>query len=422
MHRSVIAAALFVVLFAGADWARFRGPEGSGVSSDTGVPTTWSADENVVWKTPLPGFGGSSPIVVGDRIFLTCYSGYGLDTDKPGEQQTLKLHLLAIDRKSGEIVWDQTSDPLLPETPYDGGRVELHGYASNTPVSDGEALYVFFGKSGVMKYSLDGQQLWHVSVGTAIDQHNWGSGASPILYKDLVIVNASCESQSVRALKKDSGEEVWRVGEIVDSWSTPLVVETEDSGEELVVVERFKVLGIDPAKGETLWFCNKESDYICPSVIAHQGIAYAINSRFKAAILAIRTGGRGDVTSSHLVWQKTGWTTRVSTPVYHDGHLYAMDFAGNASCLNAATGDEVYRERLDISGGGDKIYSSLVAADGKLFGVTRLDGTVVLDLSPQFKVLARNHLGDDSVFNATPAIADGRLLLRSDRALYCIGK
>jgi outer membrane protein assembly factor BamB len=289
-------------------------------------------------------------------------------------------------------------------------------------VSDGEALYVFFGKSGVMKLSLDGEPVWQASVGTAIDKHNWGSGASPILYNDLLIVNASCESQSIRALKKSTGEEVWRVGEIVDSWSTPLVVSTADGGQELVVVERFKVLGLDPATGEQLWFCNKESDYICPSVIAHEGIVFAINSRFKAAILAIRTGGRGDITDSHVVWQRPRWTTRVSTPVYHDGHLYAMDFAGYASCLDAATGEEVYRERLEIGGGGDKIYASLVAADGKLYGVTRLDGTVVLDLSPEFKVLARNHLGDESVFNATPAIVEGRLLIRSDRALYCIGK
>ncbi len=423
MHYQVASAVLFVALFAGADWPRFRGPDGSGVSDEKGLPKTWSATENIVWKTPLPGFGSSSPITLGDKIFLTCYGGYGFDAEQPGEQDQLVLHTLCVDGSSGRILWDKRSKPQLPETPYAGARVELHGYASATPVTDGQAVYVFFGKSGVLKYGLDGELLWQTSVGSGVDKHNWGSGASPILYKNLLIVNASVESQSIRALDKTTGKEAWRVDGIVDSWSTPLVVSLADGGQELVVVERFKVLGFDPATGKKLWFCEKASDYICPSVIAHDGIVYAINSRMRAMILAIRTGGRGNITDSHVLWKKERWTTRVSTPVYHDGYLYAMDHLGFAHCVAAETGETVYRERLRISGGGgDKIYASLVAVDGRLYGVTRLDGTVVLALSPEFKKLARNHLDDESVFNATPAIAGGRLLLRSDKCLYCIGK
>ena len=422
MYPRVAAAALSVALLAGADWPRFRGPEGSGVSDEKGLPTTWSASENIVWKTPLPGFGASSPIVLGDRVFLTCYGGYGLNRQEPGEQDKLVLHLLCVDRASGKVLWDKTTEPRLPETAYGGGQVNLHGYASATPVTDGQAVYAFFGKSGVLKYSLDGKLLWQASVGSGVDKHNWGSGASPILHENLLIVNASAESQSICALDKANGEEVWRADGIVDSWSTPLVVSTAGGGKELVVVERFQVLGLDPATGKKLWFCNKPSDYVCPSVIAHDGVVYAINSRRNALLLAIRTGGRGDITDdSHVLWKKK-WTTRVSTPVCYDGHLYAMDFLGVAHCLKADTGEEVYRERLDIGGTGDKIYASPVAADGKLYGVTRLDGTVVLALSPQFKELARNHLGDQSVFNATPAVTGGRLLLRSDKCLYCIGK
>jgi hypothetical protein len=299
--------------------------------------------------------------------------------------------------------------------------VRLHGYASATPVTDGEAVYVFFGKSGVVKYDFDGKQLWHASVGTDIDSHNWGSGASPILHDGLLIVNASAESKSICALNKATGEEVWRVGDIVDSWSTPLVVTPASGSGALVVVERSTVLGLDPATGKRLWYYQKPSDYICPSVIAHDDVVYVINSRMAALLMAIRTGGRGDVGDSHVLWTKK-WTTRVSTPVYHGGHLYGIDFRGIAYCLDAETGEEVYSERIDIGGGGDKIYASLVAADGKQYGVTRLDGTVVLALTPQFKLLAHNHLGDESVFNATPAIDNGQLLLRSDRYLYCIGR
>jgi outer membrane protein assembly factor BamB len=422
MYRQVVLAALCTVLFAGADWTRFRGPEGSGVAVDTGLPTTWSAGENVVWKTALPGFGSSSPITLGDKIFLTCYTGYGLDQEQPGQQQQLMLHVLCLDRGTGKIVWQKSHEPKLPETEYAGTRTSLHGYASATAVTDGEAVYFFFGKTGVFKYSLDGELVWKASVGTELDSHRWGSGASLMLHGDLVIVNASCESKSIRALKKEDGSEQWCVDGIVDSWSTPLVVQTPEGGEELVVVERFKVLGLNPTTGEQLWLCNKDSDYVCPSVIAHKGIVYIINSRFKAALLAIRTGGRGDVTDSHVLWTKKRWTTRVCTPVYHEGHLYAIDQAGYASCVNTNSGEEVYRERLDISGDGDKIYASIVAADGKFYGVTRLDGTVVLALKPEFKLLAQNRLGDETVFNATPAISNGQLLLRSDKALYCIGK
>ncbi len=422
MIRTLTTALLCVALFSGADWTRFRGPEGAGVSDDTGLPSTWSATENIVWKTALPGFGSSSPITLGDKIFLTCYSGYGFDPREPGNQTGLLQHALCVDRATGGILWDKRVDPRLPETDYDGGRVNLHGYASATPVTDGEAVYVFFGKSGVIKYSLEGELLWRASVGTGVDSHNWGSGASPILHENLVIVNASAESKSIRALDKGTGEEVWRVDEIVDSWSTPLVVSLADGTKELVVIERFRVLGLDPATGDKLWFCPKPSDYVCPSVIAHEEVVYVINSRSKAMLMAIRTGGRGDVGQTHVLWKKERWTTRVSTPVYHDGHLYGIDNVGRAHCLVARTGEEVYRERLEIAGAGDKIYASLVAADGKLYGVTRLDGTVVLALSPQFKLLAHNRLGDESVFNATPVVTGGRLLLRSDRYLYCIGR
>ncbi len=420
MYRGLAVALLAVVLFSGADWTGFRGPHGTGVTDATGLPTTWNAEENIVWKTPLPGFGSSSPITLGDRVFLTCYSGYGFDAEEPGDQDTLMFHVLCIDRATGKILWDRRARPRLPETSYDGGRIALHGYASATPVTDGEAVYVFFGKSGLIKFGLDGKVLWQAGVGTGLDKHNWGSGTSLILHDDLLIVNASAESQSLRALSKATGKEVWKVDGIIDSWSTPAVVETA-TGPELVAVERTRVLGLDPATGKQLWVCNKPSDYVCPSVVAHDGVVYIINSRFSAMLLAIRTGGRGDVTDSHVLWTKK-WTTRVSTPVYHDGHLYAIDQAGAAYCISTDTGDEVGNRRLEIAGAGDKIYASILAGDGKLYGVTRLDGTVVLSLTPELKELARNRLGDQSVFNATPAECDGRLLLRSDRYLYCIGK
>ena len=420
-HGSLIVAILSVVLFSGADWLRFRGSDTSGVSRQTGLPTTWSETENVVWKTPLPGFGGSSPIVLGDKIYLTAYSGYGLDREKPGDQKDLKLHVLCIDRTTGKIVWDKSGKALLPETEYDGGRIDLHGYASGTPVTDGKAVYAFFGRSGVWAYSLDGKPLWEVTVGDGIDRRNWGTGASPILAGDLLIVNASIESKSVVALSKTTGKEVWRAEGVVDSWSTPALVDLTAKKQELVVSMHSKVRGYDPATGKQLWECAAVQDYVVPSVVVDRGIVYVTGGR-KPLTVAIRPGGRGDVTESHLLW-KLNKCSKIPSPLVHDGLLYWVDQKGTAGCVDAKTGELVYRERLDgLTGSGDKVYASLVSADGKLYAVSCRGGTVVLAIGREFKNLAQNDLGDRSVFNGTPAIGNGQLLLRSDRFLYCIGK
>lgn len=423
LHRiNLMVAVVSLVLFAGVDWARadwtrFRGPGASGVSDDTGLPTTWNATENVVWKTDLPGFGASSPIVLGEKIFLTCYSGYGLDAGEPGEPENLLHHLACLDRASGKILWDKRSRAALPEQEY-GGFMRLHGYASSTPVTDGKHVFAFFGRSGVWAYDLDGELLWRVSVGTGI--HGWGSGTSPILAGDLVIVNASIENGTLVALRKSDGKEIWRAEGIKRSWSTPVLVDLPDGKQEVVVSMEGRVRGYDPAGGEQLWECKAVEDYVCPAVVAHEGVVYVSGGRTPLT-LAIKAGGRGDVTDSHVVW-RIKKCTKVPTPLYHDGLLYWLDNKGFACCFDAAGGEEFYRKRLTIGGGGgDKVYASVVLADGKLYAVSRKGGTIVYAAGKEYKELARNDLGDESVFNATPVVSNGQLLLRSDAALYCIG-
>jgi len=418
LQRVSLSIAAFALLFMGADWTRFRGPDARGVSDATGVPATWTAEENVVWKTPLPGFGASSPITCGDKIFLTCYSGYGLSKDEPGEQDDLQHILLCFDQTDGKVVWAKATEAELPDTKY-GGFIALHGYASSTPTTDGQAVYAFFGRSGVFAYRLDGRPLWRADVGDGT--HNWGSATSPILFENLLIVSASVESESVVGLDKKTGEEVWRVPDVKSSWSTPLVVDLADGSHELVVSSHSKIRGIDPATGKVLWECAGVPDYVCPSVTAHDGVVYVTGGR-KPFTFAIRAGGRGDVTDTHVLWE-LGETPKVPTPLYHDGHLYWVSQRGVAVCVDAKTGEVVYEERMDVSGRGDKVYASPVLVDGKLFCVTRSDGTIVLAPGPEFNEIARNDLGDDSIFNATPVpLDDDRLLLRSDRYLYCIGK
>ena len=409
----LFAAHVALPSFAGAqDWLQFRGPGGLGISRDKGLPVTWSADKNIVWKTDMPGAGTSSPIVVGNKIFLTCYTGYGLDKESPGDMSELKLHLLCLDRSSGKVLWTRDVNSVKPITPY-ASYIALHGYASSTPVSDGKNVYVFFDKAGVFAFDLDGKQLWQTNVGKG--NHSWGSATSLLLWKDTVIVNASVESQSLFALSKNTGAEVWKAKGIKDSWSTPILVQVpKESKPELVVSGTKKIFGFDPDTGEELWHADSFNWYVCPSVIAHDGVVYALQN---STCVAVKAGGRGDVTKTHTLWQKT-FGSVVPSLVFHDGHVYWAD--GSVNCLKADDGSVVYKERLKPNS--ERIYASPLLADGKLYFVSRTKGTFVVEAGPKFKLLAHNVLDpDDSVFNGSPAVSNSQLLLRSDRYLYCIG-
>lgn len=241
------------------DWLRFRGPAGSGISGETkSIPTQWSPTANLAWKTELPGPGVSSPIVVGDRVLVTCYSGYGLQRNDPGDIKYLKRHLVCLDAASGEKKWQRDVAAKLPEDPYSGIGVTAHGYASHTPVSDGKLVFAFYGKSGVYAYDLDGNELWNSDVGTESDPWKWGTSSSPILYGDLVIVTASAESQAIVAMDKTTGKEVWRQeAEGLDGmWGTPLLVRIDDSRTDLVMSVAKEVWGLNPETGKLRWWCD----------------------------------------------------------------------------------------------------------------------------------------------------------------------
>jgi len=381
-----------------------------------GLPSQWDAGSNLVWKAQLPGPGASSPVTFDGKIYLTCYTGYGVEEGNPGDASQLKRHLLCLDQKDGKLVWDAAQPSTQKEGAYEGFTA-LHGYASSTPAVDKDGIYVFFGATGAAAYAHDGRQLWLTSCGTKT--HEWGSANSPVLYQNLVIINASVENGSLIALDKQTGKEVWRQAGMVESWSTPVLVAV-GAAWELVVQVKGKILGFDPASGEPLWSCQGIDDYVCPSVVAEGDVAYAIGGR-RATAIAVRAGGRGDVTKTHKLWEvKKG--SNVSSPVVHQGYLYwAHDTRGAVYCVDAKTGQDAYEERLEPRPG--RIYASPLAADGKLYYVSRDAGVYVLAAQPKFELLAHNQLeSGSSVFNGSPVAADGRLLLRSDGALYCIGK
>jgi outer membrane protein assembly factor BamB len=401
----------------GADWPQFRGPGGAGVSSERGLPATWSSSDNIVWRAKLPGPGTSSPIVVGERVYLTCYTGYGLEPGA-GDMNKLMRHLLCIDRKNGKVLWTKDFKPALPESKYGpGGYESQHGYASSTPASDGKHLYLFFGKSGVYCLDLDGNEIWHATVGTGTN--GWGSANSPVLFKDLVIINASIESNSLVALNKNTGKEVWRAKNIRASWNTPVLVTAPGGGAELAVNDNSAVLGFDPASGKELWRVKGFNGYVCASVVAHDGIVYVVRSgaKSKGGVLAIKAGGRGDVTDSHVLWQANG-SSLVSSPVYQDGRLYWV--SGAVFCRDATTGKEVGKPGHLASGG--RLYASPLLADGKLYIMTIKDGGFVADAGTLQQVAHNTFADDKSRVNASPIAHEGCLLLRTDQYLYCVGK
>jgi outer membrane protein assembly factor BamB len=400
---------------AGADWPGFRGPHGNGVSDERGFPTQWTSKHNIVWKTRLPGPGSSSPIVWKDRVFLTCYTGYGLAKKEGGDVKNLRRHLLCLERKSGTILWNKQVDVKLPENSFTGFITE-HGYASSTPVTDGERLYVFFGQPGVLAFDFEGKQLWQTPVGTSLN--SWGSGSSPILHDDLLIVNAGVESDALVALDRKSGKEAWRYKGIGDSWSSPLLVEAPGGKREVVLNIQGSLVGIDPDKGIKLWDCEGISTSASTSSpVSDKGMVYAMGSGFEGrTIMAVRAGGRGDVTQTHVLWkQKAG--AGVTSPVLAGDHLYWV--SGQLGCVKVATGELLFQQRLYEA---RMEYASPVSADGKIFAFTRRNGAYVFTARAQFEQIAHNDLGDTSDFNSSPALSAGQIFVRSNEYAYCIGE
>ena len=425
LQVTFLAALGLATLSASAgDWTRFRGLNGSGVATDANVPTTWSDAKNLKWKTALPGRGSSSPIICGERIFVTSYSGYGEESG--GNPADLKRHLVCLDRSSGKILWDKTVAAELPEDPYQGFITE-HGYASGTPVTDGERVYVFFGKTGVLAFDFSGKQLWQVNVGKQSSNRRWGSGASLLLYKNMVIVNAAEESRSVRALDTSTGKEIWKAeSESMElSFSTPTLVDCGGGRTDLVVAVPGELWGFNPDTGKLRWFAQTGiRGNVSPSVVASDDLLFVTGGFPQSGTVAVRGGGKGDVTKTHVLWSSEV-ASYVPSPVVMGEHLFFVSDKGVATCLEVQTGKLVTKEPLpgivSTGRGGKPVYASTILAGKYLYAVTRRKGAFVLDATPQMKVVAQNSFaGDESDFNATPAISGNQLFLRSNKFIYCI--
>lgn len=402
--------------FSFADWNQFRGANLAGTSEES-VPVSWSDRENVKWKVALPGKGSSSPIVSGDAVFVTSYTGEG---------DGIERHLTRIDRKTGEVVWDKAVPVWHTEDPP-RGYINEHGYASNTPVTDGEAVYCYFGKAGVYAFDFDGNQLWKAETGKMSSGKEWGSASSPILYEDLVIVPAGDEVRAILAFNKADGKEVWRAegDRMEQTYGTPLLVKVDEYRTDLVYALAGEMWGMNPETGKLRWF----AEYNLPGNMSNSpilsGDVITVSGGFpRTARVAIKVGGKGD-RSDEILYDTQKPATYMTAPVEKDGALFWVSDSGIAFAAKVGESEPLFEERVPgIAGGrGKPFYASPIIAGGKIYAQSRFNGLFVIDPSPEgLEVVSHNKLGDETAFNGTPAVSGGNLFLRSDTHLYCIGE
>jgi outer membrane protein assembly factor BamB len=462
-----------------ANWTRFRGENGSGVSPDAGaIPAEWGDDKNLAWSIDLPGDGKSCPVIVGDRVILTAWTGTG--------PEDLVRHVLCYNRRTGEEMWRRDVPPAVPDEAY-RGMFQQNGYASHTPVTDGERIYCFFGVSGVYAFDMDGKPLWGpVSVGTEFNDQNWGSASSPILHKNLLIITAGAESRAMVALDKNDGHEVWKqpAEALGSNWGTPILMDRDDGEQDIVMAIAGEMWGINPANGKLRWYAvvgQGRGQRL--SAVADGDLAIMIGEQGGAAA-AVRSGGKDDVTDTHVVWRKN-YSGNIGTPVAHDGLVYWIS-NGQLNCIDAKTGDVVYQQRLQSNGAapdgataggpapggpppggpggpgaggpggpppggfgpggpggfgpggpsgggpgggrgrggrggmGGQDYSSPIIADGKLIFARRNGEVFVFATGREFKQLAVNKFSGEADYSASPAASDGQLFIRSSKKLFCV--
>lgn len=393
----------------GQDWTRFRGPNGQGIASESDLPLKWSEDSNIAWKTPIAGQGWSSPIVSGDHVFVTTATEEGVS-----------CRVIAIDRKSGDVRWNTEVHRQVP-----GPKRAQNSYATPTPVTDGTRVYAAFYDGTVVAVDFDGNLVWR---NEDVDFHSLhGLGASPMIAGGRIVMpfdGSSPEEQRVGwkepwdqavvlAIDKETGKTSWRgqrglsrVGHV-----TPITI---DNGQTVVSAGGDRVQAHDVATGERIWSVYSQGEGVTPSPVLGEGLIFTSSGFEDPTIRAIRPGGRGDVTDSHIVWEQKRGVPALPSPLYVDPYLYTITRDNILYCFEASTGDVVWQERLD-----GNYSASPLFADGRIYITSEAGKTTVLEPGPQYQELATNDLSGKTM--ASIAVSQGNFFLRSGDALYCIG-
>jgi outer membrane protein assembly factor BamB len=414
----VITVCCLAALTPAADWPSFRGPTGQGTTAETGLPVTWSPKDNVKWKVALPDSGTSTPIVWGEKIFLTQSS----DKDWPPGQGALaaarRRSLLCLNRADGKLLWQQDVAYAEKEATHIDNP-----FCSASPATDGERVVVSHGSAGMYCYDFNGKELWKYDVGKL--RHQWGNASSPILHDNLAILWCGPGLRRfLVAVDKKTGQEVWKVEEakgkggdgFYGMWSTPLLARVNGQ-DQLLVSFPHQFKGLDPKTGKELWSCDGLTALVYTSPLYHDGVAVAM-SGYGGAALAVQLGGQGDITKDRL-WHHPRNTQRIGSGVILGDHIYMVEHSGQPHCYELKTGQEIWGKQVDKRPVGGT-YSSMVAGDGKLYVSDRTGNTVVLAASPKYQLLAVNRLGENT--DASIAIANGELLIRTWKHLWCISE
>ena len=422
-------------------WPSFRGPNASGIADGQNLPDEWNGKtgQNILWRTAIPGLAHSSPVVWGNRIYVTSAVSsdpkasfrpgiYG-DGDASKDRSMHRWMIYAVDKQTGKIAWERVA--------YEGEpREKRHikaTYANATPATDGRIVVAWFGSQGLYAYDTNGKFLWKVDLGRIdagaydIPTVEWGPASSPIIWKDLVIIQCDTQADSfILALEANTGKTVWKTDrDEIPSWGTPTVVSTS-KGEELVANASNFIRGYDPRTGKELWRLGKSSKITAPTPIFVDDILVVASGRGpERPIYVLKAGARGDLTlpdgktsSDTIVWSRTGRGSYMPTPLIYNGILYVLANNGTFDAYNVKTGEEIYRQRLSLVGSG--FSASPVAADGKIY-LPNEDGEIlVVSAGEKFAHIATNSMGE--LLMATPALSDGVMYVRSSASLFAIGK
>lgn len=415
MKQMFVAASilLFAPLAWAGNWPGWRGPLGNGHAPDAKPPLTWDAKTNFRWKAPLPDVGNGSPIVWGDRVFIT-----------QAMQKTGKRGIICFDRRDGKQLWF-TSVLHKEKEPTHG----TNPYGSATPVTDGERVITSLGSAGLLCVDFNGKELWRKDLGPQI--HIWGNASSPILYGDLCIIWVGPgKNQRLVALNKKTGDDVWEHVEPggssgltddgkdskvwIGSWSTPVIAKI-GSRDELILSMPNRVAGFNPKSGKELWTCAGLTKLVYTSpTVSPDGVVIAM-SGYGGSALAVKAGGAGDVTKNRLWWHKQN-QQRIGSGVFVGDRFYMINEPGFGQCFEPTTGiDSWKRERVC-----SQAWSSISTAEGRLYVTTQGGETVVVKADPKLEVLARNKLPDR--VRATPALVDDEVFIRGDKFLWCLGE
>jgi outer membrane protein assembly factor BamB len=422
----------------GQNWPSFRGPSAAGVAEGQPTPVKWNSasGENVLWKTPVPGMAVSSPIVWGDRVFIsTAVSSdpnAGIRTGLYGDvkpSNDVSMHswrLLALDKRSGKVLWERVAHEGVPKTK----RHPKSSQASATPVTDGRHVVVSYGSEGLYGYDFDGKLLWKRDLGVLNagwfydPDYEWGIASSPIIWKNSVIVQCDIQKNSfIAAFDVATGRPLWQTPrEEIPSWSTPTVYEREGRAELVTQATGF-TRGYDPATGKELWRLSGNSEIAIPTPIIGPNLIIVTNGYTPIQpIFAIKPGANGDITlkkdqtqSESIAWSTVRGGPYIPTPIIYGDHLYVLSIAGVLTAYDVRTGQRIYQQRVGMGG---SFSASPVAADGKLY-ISSEDGDVhVIKAGPQYELLASNSIGE--VLMATPAISDGTLIFRGLRNVFAV--